>query len=125
VNNKHLVSFIVFILLGFIATGNSGKQVPSHLHPGEYLVYDTGVTVEDHAVAHNDRPVFRCNLPAKRQLSIKSRFRAVSFIQLSPTDTNQLVGATCFIPSVKETSGINTVHLPPFYYIFLFRLTPF
>jgi hypothetical protein len=125
VNNKYLVSFIVFILLGFIATGNPGKHMQPHLHPGGYMVYDIGATVQDHAVAHNDRPVFRCNLPAKRQSKIKSRFRAVSFIQLSPIHTNQLVGATCFIPSFKGASGINTVHLPPFYYIFLFRLTPF
>jgi hypothetical protein len=125
VNNKYLVSFIVFILLGFMANGNPGRQVYAHLHPGEYMVYDTGTTVEDHAVANTDRPVFRCNLPAKRQSKIKSRFRAVSFIQLSPIDTNQLVRSACFIQSVKGTSGINTAHLPPFYYIFLFRLTPF
>jgi hypothetical protein len=125
VNNKYLASFIVFILLGFIAMGNPGKHMQAHLHPGEYMVYDTGATVEKHAVTHTDRPVFRCNLPAKRQSKIKSRFRAVSFIQLSPIDTYQLVGTTCFTRLVKGASGINTIHLPPFYYIFLFRLTPF
>lgn len=124
-NNKYLVSFIAFLLLGFISMGNSGKHLHAHLHPGAYLVYDTGVTVADDTIEHTDWPVFRCNLPAKKPSTLKSRFRAVSFIQLSPSESNPLVASTCSMRTVKGTNGINTAHLPPFYYIFLFRLTPF
>lgn len=116
---------IAFILLGFAAVGNPGKQDLSPLHAGMYLVYDTGAVVDDIAVEHNDQPVFRCNLPVNRPTKFRSRFRAVSFIQLSPSETNQPVASSCSIQTGKGTTGINTAHLPPFYYIFLFRLTPF
>jgi hypothetical protein len=125
VNNKYLVQLIAFILLGFVAVADPGKKELSHLHPGKYLVDDTGATVNDHAVAHNNRPVFRCNLPAKRASTIRSRFRAVSLIQLSAADATQLVGSIISSYITNLASGINTAHLPPFYYIFLFRLTPF
>lgn len=124
-NNKYLVQLIAFLLLGFVAVGNPGKQERPPLHPGMYLVYDTGAAVSDHTVTHNDWPVFRCNLPAKKRSAIKSRFRAVSFIQLSPSETNPPAASTCSIEIVKGANGLNTAHLPPFYYIFLFRLTPF
>jgi hypothetical protein len=125
VNNKYLVQLIAFILLGFAAVANSGKQELPLTHARMYLVADTGATMIGHAVANNDQPVFHCNWPAKRSSTIRSRFRAVSLIQLSAVDATQLVGSICSSYITNLASGINTAHLPPFYYIFLFRLTPF
>ncbi|MBO9200544.1 MULTISPECIES: hypothetical protein [Niastella] len=124
-NYKYWVSFIAFILLGFLSMGNPGKQVHLHLLSGDYIIYDTGAIADDLTAEPTEQAVIRCNLPAKRQSKIKSRFRAVSFIQLSPNETNQLVSSICSYRSIKMTYGINTAHLRPFYYIFLFRLTPF
>jgi hypothetical protein len=125
VNNKYLIQFIAYILLGFTAMANTGGQAQPHLQADAYRLYDTAATVDLHAIDHHVHAVFHCNLPAKKQAKIKSRFRAVSFYQISPIDITRLDASIYPATQSKLGSRINTTHLPPFYYLFLFRLTPF
>jgi hypothetical protein len=125
VNNKYLIQFIAYVLFGLVAVANPHKRAHSHGHGKTYQLYDTAATVQTHAIKHQAQAVFHCNLPSKRQAKIKSRFRAVSFYQFSPVVLTRLDESLYPFTINKLGSRINTTHLPPFYYLFLFRLTPF
>jgi hypothetical protein len=125
VNNKYLIQLIAYVLLGLVAVAHPHKRAQPHVHGKAHQLCDTAAKVQTHTAKHHVQAVFHCNLPSKRQAKIKSRFRAVSFYQICPNDITRLEESLYPVTVNKLGSRINTTHLPPFYYLFLFRLTPF
>ncbi|WP_205508889.1 hypothetical protein [Longitalea arenae] len=121
-NNKYLFQCIVYILLGTIAVAGTGRQKQSQ--PCDPVANAISVSVEAQAIGQQDQADYISNHPAKKQSKIRTRFRAASYLRISPVETTAPVEVYC---PLKETTLSNrrTAHLPPFYYLFLFRLTPF
>jgi hypothetical protein len=122
VNNKYLVQFIVYMLFGFIAMAEPGRQ--KQQHTGDSTAYATGVNVKEIAIDQEGKVVTLCNLPKKKQSKIRVRFRAASYFRINPDEstTPVKVSSPLHVPIGQNN---RTGHIPPFYYIFLFRLTPF
>ena len=119
-NNKYLVQFIVYILFGFIAMAEPCEY--KQPHTGEYIAYATGVEAKETAI--DQKVVTLCNLPEKKQSKRRVRFRAASYFRINPDETTTQVD-TSFPLHIPILQSSLTGHIPPFYYIFLFRLTPF
>jgi hypothetical protein len=120
VNNKYLVLFIVYILFGFIAMAEPGGQ--KQPFTGECIAYAAGVKAKETTI--DQKVVTLCNLPKKKQSKIRVRFRAASYFRINPVETTTPVD-TSFPLHIPILHNSPTGHIPPFYYIFLFRLTPF
>jgi hypothetical protein len=94
-----------------------------HWHTGDTGSYATGVNSDTFTADHEDEINYSFN-SRKKQSFLRLRFRCETFFRNSHTDTGKLVNTTVpLIVSVLYTR--KTPHLPPFYYVFLFRLTPF
>jgi len=100
----------------------TGRQQQSH--QCDPVADAISASVEAHAIDQHDHVDYISNHPAKKQPKIRTRFRAASYLRISPIETTAPAEVYC---PLKELSLQNrrTAHLPPFYYLFLFRLTPF
>ena len=123
-NSKYLVQFIFYLLFGFMAMAEPGENKRSS-HAGDFVAYDVGTPDESVDIVHKQSPVVApYNLPGKKQLLLRARFRAASYFKINLTETAGPVAAS-FPLTGTALHKSKTPHLPPFYYIFLFRLTPF
>jgi hypothetical protein len=94
-----------------------------HWHAGDLRSYATN-TSGDNFVADQDEEINTSYNTRKRQSFLRIRFRCETSFRSSHTDIGKLVNTVVHSPvSVLYTRKIP--HLPPFYYVFLFRLTPF
>jgi hypothetical protein len=93
-------------------------------HTGDYIAYAARTEAKKFAINDACKAGNVCSLPTKKQSKIRTRFRAVSYFRISPVETTAPVRAS-FPVSVPILQYSRTGHIPPFYYVFLFRLTPF
>jgi hypothetical protein len=119
VNRKYLLQFIVYLLLGVVAMADPGM----HWHAGDLRLYKTGINSDNFTPDHEDEVNYSFNT-RKKQSFLRLRFRCETSFRNSYTDTGKLVN-TFVSPTVSVLYTRRTPHLPPFYYVFLFRLTPF
>lgn len=110
------------MLFAFIAMAEPGKHKPPLT--GDYIGYDTGVEAKEIAIDQKGKAVNVCNLPKKKQSKIRVRFRAASYFRINPDESTTPVESS-FPLHAPILQNSRTGHIPPFYYIFLFRLTPF
>ncbi|WP_207514595.1 hypothetical protein [Longitalea luteola] len=120
-NNKYIFQFIVYLLLGTIAMAGTGRHERSLKSD---LANAISMPVQLQAVDHEDQAVFISHHPAKKQTKFRTRFRAASYLRISHVQTTTPVETYCPL-SESALQNATTAHLPPFYYLFLFRLTPF
>ncbi|HEY8894598.1 MAG TPA: hypothetical protein VIM79_07270 [Niastella sp.] len=120
-NSKYLLQFIVYLLFGVMAMADPGMR--THWHAGDLRSYATS-SAGDNFVADHDEEVNTTYSARKRQSFLRIRFRCETSFRSSHTNLGKLVNTAVHLPvSVLYTRKIP--HLPPFYYVFLFRLTPF
>jgi len=122
VKGKFLFQLIVYLLPGIMAMAGSG--MPVHVHTGDYFANDIGATVNYHYADQDEQVVFTCDHFSKRHTLIKIRFRPGSYFRKAHPDTGRSLNAS-FPSTVKATPTRKLAHIIPFYYVFLFRLTPF
>lgn len=84
----------------------------------------TATVIENDAVACEDECTYSGNQPRKKQVKIRPKFLSVSFFKVRNFYTEDLINSA-FAPVVTRLYGGSAAHLLPFYYVFLFRLTPF
>jgi hypothetical protein len=121
VNRKYLLQFIVYLLIGAVAMAGSGVRM--QWHTGDPGAYATDINSDSFTADHEDEVNYSYNT-RKKQSFLRIRFRCETSFRNSHTNTGKLVNTT--VPStVPVLFTRKTPHLPPFYYVFLFRLTPF
>ena len=118
---KYLLQFIVYLLFGLMAMADPGLRM--HWHEGDLRSY-TGNATSDSFVADQDEQVNLSFNTRKKQSFLRIRFRAETSFRNSHNDIGKLVN-TNDPATVPVLNNRKTAHLPPFYYLFLFRLTPF
>lgn len=121
VNRKYLLQFIVYLLLGVVAMADPGMRM--QWHAGDLRSYATGINSDNFTTDHDDDVNYSFNT-RKKQSFLRLRFRCETSFRNSHTNTGKLVN-TLVSPTVSVLYTRKTPHLPPFYYLFLFRLTPF
>jgi len=121
VNRKYVVQFIVYLLFGVMAMADPGSRM--HWHTGDLRLSATSPTADSFSADQDEQVHYSYNT-RKKQSFLRLRFRCETSIRSSHTDLGKLVNTT--VPStVPGLYTGKTAHLPPFYYLFLFRLTPF
>lgn len=93
-------------------------------HPPDAIVYDTGAVIKSLVIAGEDAPAFSCNEPQGLHIKIRTRFRNTSFYKIRAVPDNEPVNTT-FPSSLTPLYTQKAAFFLPFYYVFLFRLTPF
>jgi hypothetical protein len=94
-----------------------------HWHTGDIQSY-ANTSVNDNFVADQDEQVHYTYNTRKKQSFLRLRFRAETSFRNSHNDIGKLV-STIDPASIPVLYTRKCAHLPPFYYLFLFRLTPF
>jgi hypothetical protein len=122
VNTRHFFLFIVGILLGSMAMADSGSGNLSH--PANTIAYDTGAVVKSLVIAGEDAPTLSCNEPQGLHIKIRTRFRNTSFYKIRAVPAYEQAN-TIFPSSITPLYTGRAAFILPFYYVFLFRLTPF
>jgi hypothetical protein len=121
VNTKNLFQFIVYLLLGFFAIADPG--MPRHVHDRAIIANDISCTVQSYTGCNTD-PLVDAYADMHKKRSFIVRFRAEPSFRTDHPDTGRLVHAA--VTSIITTAQAGkTTHIIPFYYVFLFRLTPF
>jgi hypothetical protein len=95
-----------------------------YVHTGDRLPNDIGATVQSYLAVDDDPVVCGYAHLNKKQTLCKIRFRAESSFRKSHHNTGRLVNAA-FPCTVTALPTGKSTHITPFYYVFLFRLTPF
>jgi hypothetical protein len=121
VTRKYLLQFIVYLLFGVMAMADPGLR--THWQTGDLSSYATSST-GDNFVADQDEQVNYSFNTRKKQSFLRLRFRAETTFRNSHNNLGKLVN-TIDPATVPVLYTRRTAHLPPFYYLFLFRLTPF
>jgi hypothetical protein len=101
----------------------AGPGLRMHWHEGDLRSYATN-TNADSFVADQDEQVNYSFNTRKKQSFLRLRFRAETSFRNSHSDIGKLVN-TIDPSTVPVLYTRRSGHLPPFYYVFLFRLTPF
>lgn len=122
VNSKYLFQFIVYLLLGVMAMADPGE--PAHAHTGDFIANDIGASAKIDINDNCDPIVYAHTLMHRKRSVLKVRFRAESSFRKGHTDAGRLVNAA-FPVTITTLQTRKTTHITPFYYVFLFRLTPF
>lgn len=73
----------------------------------------------------DDNDTFASRTPVQRHARLKTRFRAVSLYAVAVGQGSNNARSFDRHELTVPLVGSNTAHLLPFYYIFLFRFTPF
>ena len=120
--SKFLFQLIVYLLPGIMAM--AGPEMPIRMHTGDYVANDLEASVNYHHVDKDDQVVFTANHFNKRHTLLKIRFRHESSFRKDHPDTGKLLN-TSFRSTIKAPPTRKSPHIIPFYYVFLFRLTPF
>jgi hypothetical protein len=93
------------------------------MHAGDVGSNATGINSDTFTADHEDEINYSFNT-RKKQSFLRIRFRCETSFRNTHTHSGKLVNTT--VPStVSVLYTRKTPHLPPFYYVFLFRLTPF
>jgi hypothetical protein len=101
----------------------AGPGLRMHWHEGDLRSYANNST-GDNFVADQDEQVDLSFYTRKKQSFLRIRFRAETSFRNSHNDIGKLVNTND--PSTVPVLYTRKItHLPPFYYLFLFRLTPF
>lgn len=120
-NSRNCIQLILFVLLGYLARANPGMYMPYHESSLKKIEQVSVNATKDGFKP--DQATYTSNFARSTNRRIKVRFRAASFINITPVTVPGLSdGGFSIIESLALTGNM---HLPPFYYIFLFRLTPF
>jgi len=98
-------------------------DLPVRAHTGDYIANDIEAAVNYHH-DKDDLVVFTCNHFNKRHTLLKIRFRHESSFRKDHPDTGKGLN-TNFRSTIKAPPTRKSTHIIPFYYVFLFRLTPF
>lgn len=94
-----------------------------HWHADDLRAYATN-TSGDNLIAGQDEQVTYSYNTRNKQSFLRLRFRAETSFRNSHNDIGKLVN-TIDPSTVPVLYPRKSAHLPPFYYVFLFRLTPF
>jgi hypothetical protein len=121
VNSNKLIWLIIGILIGSLAT--AAEKVPASAHADSFLA--AVHVAPDHANKYIEvNATFKSKIPEKQARKIRPRFRGVSFFTLQQINSSTQSSFTFYDQTVPLPTG-NQAPALPFYYIFLFRLTPF
>lgn len=97
---------------------------PQHPPYDNVAYYNIPVQVDGFSI-HDEQASFSNRLPRHKQLKYRTRFRAVSFFNVSYTPPAEEPRSFVHHPWAVPLPDSNKERLLPFYYIFLFRFTPF
>lgn len=122
---KIIIQVLACILLGYMTKG------ADRLHDGQHRPYDNAgyynntSTLSDGLGFQDEQASFTSRLPRHKQLKYRTRFRAASSFTVSYTppaeEPRSFVHHRWAVPLPANSKE----RLLPFYYIFLFRFTPF
>jgi hypothetical protein len=119
--NKFFISFIC-ILFGFLAKGQDGAICISQ--PDKNLAAVQALVAKHSHLNLEDFGTFKCKTPEPKARKIRARLRGITAFELQPvSNPEQSSVALHNIP--VHINVKNNALIFPFYYIFLFRLTPF
>jgi hypothetical protein len=118
---KYILQFIVYLLFGLMAMADPGLRM--NWHAGDLRSY-ANTSASGNFVADQDEQVNSDYNTRKKQSFLRLRFRAETSFRNSHSDIGKLV-STIDPATVPVLYTRKCAHLPPFYYLFLFRLTPF
>lgn len=121
-NIKYCFHLILFVLFGLLAKAGQGPDV--QLPESGISKYDPDAANAFDAYRKLAKISYSVGLPHNKKNRLRIRFRPASIISIEPAEVQGLLGNAF---SLVESSGLGskTACLLPFYYIFLFRLTPF
>ena len=121
-NTKSIVQILVCILLGYVVRATEAANcypVLAQHFPGLTIAEGGNVTAKP-----ADGQMFSSQPPPKKDIKIKARFRPSSNFPTTfavPVENNS--GNWNYLTKTLDNQG--KYWIPPFYYIFLFRLTLF
>lgn len=118
---KYFLQFIVYLLFGLMAMADQGLR--TQWHAGYNAVFANTPGGHDF-VSDEDEQVNCTYNTRKKQSFLRLRFRGETSFRNSYNDIGKLVN-TIDPAKIPVSYSRKCAHLPPFYYLFLFRLTPF
>ncbi|WP_133054780.1 hypothetical protein [Niastella populi] len=118
---KYFLQFIVYLLFGLLAMADPGLR--TQWHAGYNTLFAN--TPGGHNFVSGDDEQVNCTYDTrKKQSFLRLRFRAETLFRNSYNDIGKPV-STIDPAKLPVSYARKCAHLPPFYYLFLFRLTPF
>jgi hypothetical protein len=103
-----------------MAHTDAGKQP----HASGIIACETNTKFKKAVINDANPTVYSCNLPRRKLPKIRVKFRSVSSFKTPALHATGLDNAVVEPESTRLLNG-RTANILPFYYVFLFRLTPF